>query len=249
MLIFKCIFCLIAGIFTIYEVVFRYYLSSKHIVIDEELSAKINMADTKFSFQEVGRLYSPAWMAPEGIFNLILIFERLFCLKNFSITKTTGAGQCKSSGRVVFWNFIVGVEYTRSALLRSFANGNRNEGNSFQDYLKGSTISTVYLYIFKTFKVALEALRVTIPPGIARNMARLMQICMNEDPGRYFYIYNSNIKITLTIQYFIILDGRILIRYCRFWRKWLCEISYFFHFLDRNKTVTADLCKPSLDTL
>lgn len=48
--------------------VLRYYLSSKHIVVDEELSAKISMADTKFSFQEVGRLYSPAWMSPEGSF-------------------------------------------------------------------------------------------------------------------------------------------------------------------------------------
>lgn len=24
------------------------------------------MADTKFSFQEIGRAYSPAWMSPEG---------------------------------------------------------------------------------------------------------------------------------------------------------------------------------------
>uniref|UniRef100_A0A1I7XJT0 Protein kinase domain-containing protein n=1 Tax=Heterorhabditis bacteriophora TaxID=37862 RepID=A0A1I7XJT0_HETBA len=42
-----------------------YYLSSKHVVVDEELTAKLSMADTKFSFQEVGRLYSPAWMSPE----------------------------------------------------------------------------------------------------------------------------------------------------------------------------------------
>lgn len=46
--------------------ILRYYLSSKHIVVDEDLTAKISMADTKFSFQEVGRLYSPAWMSPEG---------------------------------------------------------------------------------------------------------------------------------------------------------------------------------------
>ena len=45
----------------------RYYLSSKHVVVDEDLQAKISMADTKFSFQERGRLYSPGWMSPEGI--------------------------------------------------------------------------------------------------------------------------------------------------------------------------------------
>uniref|UniRef100_A0A915ETP8 Protein kinase domain-containing protein n=1 Tax=Ditylenchus dipsaci TaxID=166011 RepID=A0A915ETP8_9BILA len=33
-------------------------------------------------------------------------------------------------------------------------------------------------------KVALEGLRVQIPPGISRNMFRLMNICLNEDPGR-----------------------------------------------------------------
>ncbi|PAV89225.1 hypothetical protein WR25_13614 [Diploscapter pachys] len=47
--------------------VLRYYLSSKHVVVDEELTAKISMADTKFSFQEVGRIYSPAWMSPEAL--------------------------------------------------------------------------------------------------------------------------------------------------------------------------------------
>ncbi len=33
-------------------------------------------------------------------------------------------------------------------------------------------------------KVALEALRVTIPPGISPHMARLIKICMNEEPGK-----------------------------------------------------------------
>lgn len=34
--------------------------------IDEDLTARINMADSKFSFQEKGRVYYPAWMSPEG---------------------------------------------------------------------------------------------------------------------------------------------------------------------------------------
>jgi integrin-linked kinase len=33
-------------------------------------------------------------------------------------------------------------------------------------------------------KIALEGLRITIPPGISRNMFRLINICLNEDPGR-----------------------------------------------------------------
>lgn len=39
-----------------------------HLQIDEDMTARISMADAKFSFQCPGRMYSPAWMAPEGIF-------------------------------------------------------------------------------------------------------------------------------------------------------------------------------------
>jgi integrin-linked kinase len=58
-----------AFLHTLDQTILYYYLSSKHVVIDEDLSAKISMADTKFSFHEVGRLYSPAWMSPEGFKN------------------------------------------------------------------------------------------------------------------------------------------------------------------------------------
>ncbi|CAH1268205.1 integrin-linked protein kinase-like isoform X1 [Branchiostoma lanceolatum] len=43
----------------------RLYLNSKHIMIDEDLTARINMADVKFSFQNPGKLFNPAWFAPE----------------------------------------------------------------------------------------------------------------------------------------------------------------------------------------
>lgn len=33
-------------------------------------------------------------------------------------------------------------------------------------------------------KIALEDLRVTIPPGISPHLARLIKICMNEEPGK-----------------------------------------------------------------
>lgn len=37
--------------------------------IDEDLTARINMADAKFSFQEKARIYYPGWMSPEGKLN------------------------------------------------------------------------------------------------------------------------------------------------------------------------------------
>ena len=65
----------------------RLYLSSHHIMVrsnteqtnrltiiisvqidcvsDDELVARVNMADAKFSFQEKGKMYQPAWIAPE----------------------------------------------------------------------------------------------------------------------------------------------------------------------------------------
>lgn len=65
--------------------ILRFYLNSKHVLIDEELVAKVNMADTKFSFQEKGRLYSPAWMAPEGEYCLAIcrlgVIENAFHLQ------------------------------------------------------------------------------------------------------------------------------------------------------------------------
>ena len=45
----------------------RLHISSKHIMIDEGMQCKVNMGDAKFSFQEVGKIYDPAWMAPEAL--------------------------------------------------------------------------------------------------------------------------------------------------------------------------------------
>lgn len=45
----------------------EFQLNSHHVMLDEDLSARINMGDAKFSFQEQGRVYQPAWMAPEAL--------------------------------------------------------------------------------------------------------------------------------------------------------------------------------------
>lgn len=44
----------------------QFHLNSRHVMIDEDLTARINMADFKFTFQERARVYYPAWMSPEG---------------------------------------------------------------------------------------------------------------------------------------------------------------------------------------
>lgn len=49
------------------------------IKIDEDLTAKINMADYKFSLCEKDKIYSPAWIAPEGL----LYFNEVLSIKNF----------------------------------------------------------------------------------------------------------------------------------------------------------------------
>ena len=48
---------------------YRVIISSFQIdcVSDDELVARVNMADAKFSFQEKGKMYHPAWIAPEVI--------------------------------------------------------------------------------------------------------------------------------------------------------------------------------------
>ncbi|KAF0038395.1 hypothetical protein F2P81_008879 [Scophthalmus maximus] len=56
-----------AFLHTLEPMVSRLCLNSKHIMIDEDMTARISMADAKFSFQCPGRMYSPAWMAPEAL--------------------------------------------------------------------------------------------------------------------------------------------------------------------------------------
>lgn len=121
--------------------ILRFYLNSKHVVVDEDLNAKISLSDTKFSFQEIGRLYSTAWMAPES-------------LQRAPSDLNTRSADMWSFG-ILLWEL------------------NTRE-------VPFSELSPMEAGM----KIALEGLRVTIPAGISRNMFRLINICLNEDPGR-----------------------------------------------------------------
>ncbi|KAK6626945.1 hypothetical protein RUM43_003224 [Polyplax serrata] len=119
----------------------RYNLNSRHIMIDEDLTARINMADFKFTFQERARVYYPAWMSPEAL-------------------------QKKPSDRnweaCDMWSFAI-LLWELSTREVPFADLSPME---------------------QGMKIAVEGLRITIPPGISPHLAKLIRICMNEDPGK-----------------------------------------------------------------
>ncbi|KAL9901904.1 integrin-linked protein kinase [Glossina fuscipes] len=118
-----------------------YHLNSHHVMIDEDLTARINMGDAKFSFQEKGRIYQPAWMSPEAL-------QRKPSERNWEACD--------------MWSFAILLwELTTREI--PFAEWSPMECG---------------------MKVALEGLRVKIPPGTSPHMVKLINICMNEDPGK-----------------------------------------------------------------
>ncbi|XP_034255089.1 integrin-linked protein kinase [Thrips palmi] len=119
----------------------QYHLNSRHVMIDEDLTARINMADAKFSFQEKGRIYQPAWMSPEAL-------QKKPKERNWEACD--------------MWSFAV--------LLWELA----TREVPFADLSPMET----------GMKIALEGLRISIPPGISQHMAKMIRICMNEDPGK-----------------------------------------------------------------
>ncbi|KAL4229994.1 hypothetical protein ACF0H5_010382 [Mactra antiquata] len=109
--------------------------------IDEDLTARINMADYKFSFHEKGKLHAPAWMAPEAL------------------QKKPEDINVRSAD---MWSFAI-LLFELETREVPFAD------------LTPMEIG---------MKVALEGLRISIPPGISTHISKLLKICMNEDPGK-----------------------------------------------------------------
>ncbi|XP_066445031.1 LOW QUALITY PROTEIN: integrin-linked protein kinase [Eleutherodactylus coqui] len=56
-----------AFLHTLEPLIPRHYLNSRSVMIDEDMTARISMADVKLSFQCPGRMYCPAWIAPEAL--------------------------------------------------------------------------------------------------------------------------------------------------------------------------------------
>lgn len=119
----------------------NFTLSSKHVMIDEDLTARVSMADAKFSFQDKGHCYSPQWFAPEAL---------------------QKKGKEINVKAADMWSFAV-LLWELATRQVPFAELSPMEAG---------------------LKIALEGLRVSIPPGISSHLAKLIRICMNEDPGK-----------------------------------------------------------------
>jgi len=110
-------------------------------VSDEELVARINMADAKFSFQEKGKMYHPAWIAPEA-------------LKKSPADINSRAAD--------MWSYAI-MLWEMSMREVPFGDLSPMEAG---------------------MRIATEGLRLDISPGVSPHMAKLIKICMNEDPGK-----------------------------------------------------------------
>lgn len=119
----------------------EYLLNTYHVMIDDDLTARINMGDAKFSFQEHGRLYQPAWMSPEAL-------QRKRSDRNWEACD--------------MWSFAICV-WELATREVPFADLSPMECG---------------------MRIATEGLRVQIPPGTSPYLTKLINICMNEDPGK-----------------------------------------------------------------
>ena len=131
--------------------------------IDEDLSARISMADAKFSFQDKGRCYSPQWIAPEAL------------------QKKGKEINVKSAD---MWSFAV-LLWELATRQVPFAELSPMEAGLRVCFLPPQMhVKLITFLFFLNEQIALEGLRVSIPPGSSPHMAKLIRICMNEDPGK-----------------------------------------------------------------
>ena len=56
--------------------------------------------------------------------------------------------------------------------------------NAFEDKEKYELIALFNSCYVAVWQIALEGLRIKIPPGISHHMSRMIKICMNEDPAK-----------------------------------------------------------------
>lgn len=124
------------------------------------------MSDAKFSFQERGRVYRPAWMSPEALQKSRLVRNAEAC---------------------DMWSFAVCL-WELATREVPFADLSPMECGMLK-WLKNdynSVLANIDYILFNEIglRIATEGLRLDIPPGASSYLAKLIKICMNEDPGK-----------------------------------------------------------------
>jgi len=126
----------------------RFNLNPRHIVIDEDQRARINLCDSSFSLLGNNKVYEPAWMAPE-----LLAPPSENPKQQFGEVDRKKADMW--SFAIVLWEMV-----TREV--------------PFAEYSP----------MQQGLKIAMEHLRVLVPIGISPHMAKMISICMKDDPSK-----------------------------------------------------------------
>ena len=118
------------------------------------------MADAKFSFQEKGKMYHPAWIAPEVKIFTIKNIKDFLMMNIFQALKKSPADI--NSRAADMWSYAI-MLWEMSMREVPFGDLSPMEAG---------------------MRIATEGLRLDISPGVSPHMAKLIKICMNEDPGK-----------------------------------------------------------------
>ena len=118
------------------------------------------MADAKFSFQEKGKMYHPAWIAPEVKIFTIKNIKDFLIMNIFQALKKSPADI--NSRAADMWSYAI-MLWEMSMREVPFGDLSPMEAG---------------------MRIATEGLRLDISPGVSPHMAKLIKICMNEDPGK-----------------------------------------------------------------
>ena len=119
------------------------------------------MTDAKFSFADKAKSYHPQWMAPEALGK---------SPKDINVKAAD-----MWSFAILLWE--LSTREVPFPELSPMEAGMKVENSSLQNM-------HFRIYFFFFFQIATEGLRIEISPGISPHMAKLIRICMNEDPGK-----------------------------------------------------------------
>lgn len=121
------------------NIVLNYDLNSRHVIICDDLIAKISLSDYKFSITNRVKIPYPAWVAPEALKN-----------RPEEINKASAD----------MWSFAIILWELHTKTI------------PFGDYIP----------MLLGQMIANDGLRIEIPSDMSTHMAKLIRICMNEEP-------------------------------------------------------------------